>query len=158
MIRKVIERVMAKYEITPESVPEEAEIVNPSIPGNISRSKRFFRTKGFARFEPHSGCTRNWPSAHSWSVLDLKEQKFCHHYGQDCRKCNTKVKPLYEELSVERMAEWACKTHLIRMELREPDHSVDYGDDTEDDSNGPHDQQRCGMCQVLGHACWTKRK
>lgn len=34
MIRKVIERVMPKYEITPESVPEEVEIVNPSIPEN----------------------------------------------------------------------------------------------------------------------------
>ena len=166
MIRTVIKRVMDENKITPENVSGEADISSPSNLKKIFRSKRFFRTKAFAQFEPHSrrkpphsDCKRNWKSAHSWSLLDLREQTLCHHYCQYCKKCGAKVRPLYDESSVERMAQWACKTYLICMRLKEPDQcSVNDGDDKEDNSKGPHDQQRCGMCRLMRRACWKKGK
>ena len=156
--RQMIIEIMAENGITPESVPAELDIVTFSNPGNITGSKRYFNTKGFALFQPHGSCSRKWGSAHSWSVMDLKKQQFRHHFGQGCQKCDGTVQPEYDEQAIRRMAEWACKEHLIRMGLQERQprfNEQDLLDGLVDDTSaGPHDQGRCGMCKQLGRACW----
>ena len=159
MYEQTIRTVMEINGISPENVPEEPEITSPKIPQNIARSKRYFRTKAFAMFKC-SSCKREWPSAHAWSVLDLKEQRFCCFYYQECNQCENKVKPKYDAEAVVRMVKWACKVYQIRMGLREPDGSSEYGDDDdegEENSRGPHDQERCELCRLLGRPCWQKR-
>ena len=154
----IIQDVMEENDITSESIPREVHIKNFTTPGNIRGSRRYFNTKGFARFQPHRGCSRRWGSAHSWSVMDLKRQKFRHHFGQGCQKCDATVQPEYDEEAIRCMAEWACKEHLIRMGLQEREPRFDMQDLLDglvgDPTAGPHDEARCGMCKQLGHACW----
>ena len=154
MYEQTIKTIMEEFGISPKNVPEESEITSPENPKEITTSKRYFRTKAFAMFECEP-CEREWGSAHAWSVLDLREQRFCHFYYQDCKDCESVVEQEYDEEAVERMVNWACKVYQIRMGLRQPDRSSD--DEKEENSGGPHDLERCGMCKLLGHACFTKR-
>ena len=157
MYEETIREVMLDCEVDPRVVPEEPEVVvDPSKPRKLSRSKRYFATRAFALFEAHESCKRHWGSAHSWSILDLKEQEFCHFYGQDCRNCEEAVTPEYDTEAVERMVRWACKVYKIRKGIIEPESGDEDDSDEEENGKGPHDQKRCGMCNVLGHACWTR--
>ena len=152
----IIQEVMAEHEINPDNVPSEPHIRDFTVPSNISGSKRYFNTKGFALFHPHPNTERKdaWGSPHSWSVMDLKRQTFQHHFRQGCKRCDNKIKPHYDNETIRKMAEWACREYEIRMGIIERPVS-DMRDESDRHSNGPHDQSRCGMCQVLGRSCWN---
>ena len=151
--KSIIKRVMDKFNINPEDIPDENNIENPMDPKEIDgSSKRYFRTKAEADYLQHDGCGHSWPSAHSWSVIDLKKQKFHGHYGQDCKKCKRTLTPFYEEGDIERMAEWACRQYLIRIGELERSPAAGFGGQAF--GKGPHEQELCGMCKMLGRECW----
>ena len=162
----IIRQVMAEKDIDPATVPSEDHIRDPSNLDSIKGSRRYFRTKAFARFPRHRvkvpGCGRTWPSAHAWSVMDLKEQRICHRYSQECQKCEGAGDPVYDEDAIRRMAEWACDKYLVRVgrRVREPERKQSFGMGFlldallgVDDSSQPHDRQRCDMCRRLGREC-----
>ena len=160
-----IQEVMEEKNIDPGGIPSERHIRDPSNPGSISGSKRYFRTKAFARFPRHRvkvpGCARTWPSAHAWSVMDLKKQRICHRYSQECQSCEGAGEPVYDEDAIRRMAEWACDEYLVRVgrRVREQRFGMGFlldalGVLAMDESSQPHDRQRCDMCRRLGRECW----
>ena len=151
----IIQEVMAEHNINTENVPSERHIKDFTVPSNISGSKRYFNTKGFALFHPHPNCKRKdkWGSPHSWSVMDLKTQTFRHHFRQGCKMCENKIEPHYDDEAIQKMAEWACREYQIRMKIIERP-VFTARDDSVGHSNGPHDESRCGMCQELKRSCW----
>ena len=155
----IIAEVMEEKNVSPDDIPVESPFV-PSRPANqIDGSKRYFRVKGFAWFREHDNdgitCTRTWPSAHSWCIMDLKQQRIVKRFSQDCQKCEGSAQPEFEEEAIRRMAEYAVKSYLIRSGKLQRD-PLSYVRDPLDDHEGqqPHDQARCGMCQALGRSCW----
>ena len=111
----------------------------------------------FGIYHSHRSRENVWTPTERQTSTD-KKQQFRHHFGQDCQKCDVTVQPEYDEQAIRRMAEWACKEHLIRMGLQERlprFNEQDLLDGLVDDTSaGPHDQGRCGMCKQLGRACW----
>ena len=128
-------------------------------------------------------CQRHWASAHAWCVMDLKTQQIIRYFSQKCQTCEGSADPEFDGDALKRMAEWAVDTFLRRTgrlsSRREPswrrpvrldpeltdfdcalDLDLDLGfgfrdvDVDLDDSKGPHDQARCGMCSKLGRSCW----
>ena len=151
----VIKKVMDKFNINPEDIPDENYIEDPMDPKEIEihrKSKRYFRTRAEADYGQHDECERTWHSVHSWSVIDLKKQKFHGHYGQDCRECGETLTPFYEEDEIEEMTERACRQYLIR--IGELERSPATGSGGQAFGKGPHEQKLCGMCKKLGHECW----
>ena len=150
---------MEEKDIDPARIPSEDHVRDPSNPDSINGSGRYFRTKGFARFPRHRvlvpGCGRTWPSAHAWSVMDLKKQRICHRYSQECQRCEGAGEPVYDEEAIRRMAEWACDQYLVRVgrKSREPYFGM-VAMDALDESSQPHDNRRCDMCRRLGRNCW----
>ena len=162
----IIKEVMDEYNIKPKDIPNEDDpkhpteiyVKDPMDPKEIDRrSKRYFRTKAVGHFRQHDGCRhthRHWFSAHSWSVIDLKKQKFYGHYCQGCKICEQTVTPFYRKSEIKRMAEWACREYLIRIGKLERDFAAGSGGQTFGNSKGPHEQKLCGMCKKLGRECW----
>ena len=133
---------------------------DPSDPGSISRSKRYILVKGYARheheYDSFASCSRWWSSANSWCVIDLKKQRIIHSYGQNCRRCDGKSTPFFEDEAKVRMTEYACKTHLYRTGKLKRARNIHRFPDMKDISGereGHHDMTRCDMCQLLGHCC-----
>ena len=158
-VRAVITEVMEEKGVTAEEIPTEPRAhFNPSSPLSVTHgSKRYFSVKAFARYRAHEGCSRTWASAHSWAIMDLKEQCLIHKFTQDCQKCNGEVPPDFDEDSVRRMAEYAVDTYLRRCgrlspRVRDP---FDFDDlFAALDDRGPHDEGRCAMCRIKGRSCW----
>ena len=154
----IIRQVMAEKDIDPATVPSEDHIRDPSNLDSIKGSRRYFRTKAFARFPRHRvkvpGCGRTWPSAHAWSVMDLKEQRICHRYSQECQKCEGAGDPVYDEDAIRRMAEWACDEYLVRVGRKSREPHFGIGTPEVDESSQPHDNRRCDMCRRMGRDCW----
>ena len=149
----IIKQIMADKGIDPGKIPSEDHIRDPSNPDSIKRSRRYFRTKGFANFPRHiTFCGRRWPSAHAWCVTDLKKQRICHRYSQECQSCEGAGKPVFDAESIMRMAGWACNQYLIRMGLLDTEPPSDK--DAVEESSQPHDRLRCEMCRLLGSDCW----
>ena len=146
---------MKEYGIDPQTVPEEEEISDPTIPANVSQSKRYFIARGLGVFEPHPPCSRRWSSTNSWSVVDLRMHCFFHCYTQACLKCEKKVKPSYDEEAVREMAKVACRQFRARQMPVELLASGGSEDVITEETPVLHDQKRCGMCQALGRPCWT---
>ena len=153
----MIDEVMKANGVTTDEIPRERG-VDPTDLQAITHSKRYFKTKAFASFGLHGGCSRSWKSAHAWCVLDLKEQRIHHKYPQDCQSCNGESMPHFDRDSLVRMAEYAVDMYLKRCGRREwqPRSSTFEFDDMFDalDDRGPHDQARCKMCRLLGRSCW----
>lgn len=153
--KAIIQQVMKENNLDPNSVPSEPHIEDPSDPESIRDSKRYFNTRGSGKFTPddeqETGCHRTWSSAHSWSVMDLKEQEICYRYWQKCKKCEKEVKSVYDKTSIRRMAEWACNECLIRMGLRRREQRSD--EDDPEKPTPPHDIKRCEMCKRKGRKC-----
>ena len=98
----------------------------------------------------------NWYSVHSWSVIDLKEQKFHSHYGQSCKHCEADVQPRYRDVDIRAMAERACSLYLRRVgQEGKEGGGLQHGGRLSDHrvSRRPHDQDRCGMCRRQGDLC-----
>jgi len=130
----------------------------------IKSSKRYFLVKGFAWFNEHIardgwsglGCSRTWPSAHSWCIVDLKMQRIGRRLGQKCQKCEASALPEYDNEALERNAKYAVRSYLRLTGRLERDPLGDWSDVSNAiDSNQPHDQRRCEMCQILGRSCWN---
>lgn len=162
---EVIAKVMMEKGVSPRSIPSEPETDSDDF-DSVKRSRRYFRVKGFAWFKRHktnswSGkfCSRTWPSAHAWCVIDLKRQKIVEKIGQGCQKCEGMSFPEFDEESLERMAEYAVDSYLRKVGKLPPAEPIDDMSilaDALEDSKQPHDEKRCGMCQKLGRSCWKK--
>ena len=160
---EVIARVMKEKGVSARLVPREPK-TNPDSVDAVAISRRYFRVKGFARFQRHQKprgghCGRTWPSAHAWCIMDLKEQGIILKFGQDCQKCEGMVFPEFDEEALERMADYAVDSYLRKIgalpRQHEPLDMSDLGDALED-GKPPHDEKRCHMCQSLGRSCWKK--
>ena len=154
----VIVQVMKEESVTPKDIPFEEHVKNPKIDA-IKGSKRYFKCKAFAWFNYHEGCGRSWPSAHSWCILDLKEQRIHYKFSQGCKGCEGEAEPTFDDEAIKRMATYAVETYLKmigRMEWRND--ALDLTDlaDALDDERGPHDEERCEVCKQLGRSCWKK--
>ena len=161
---EVIAGVMDERGVSARNIPEEPE-TDPEDFDTVRRSWRYFRVKGFARFRRHrdpSGgyCSRTWPSAHAWCIMDLKEQKIIHKFDQNCQQCEGMGLPDFDEKALERMADYAVESYLRKSgrllpRQHEPLDMSDLADALED--NGPpHDEQRCEVCRRLGRSCWKR--
>ena len=147
---------MRKVGLDPEDIPGEEPNVSPEILKTIKKSCRYFHCKAFAEFDVHIPCFHSWKSAHVWCILDLKKRRICRKWRQKCRQCNKKCIPSFDKSSVRRMAEFAvdlCLKRLGRREYEVRDPTYDLSD-MEKSLTGPHDEERCEMCQELGHSCW----
>ena len=156
--RQIITEVMETEGLHPDDIPSEHG-VNPASLQQIKGSRRYYRCKAFASFDEHvdtdpDTCYHSWKSAHAWCVLDLKKQHIAHRWCQECKHCDKKCIPEFDRSAIRRMAEFAvdlCLKQLGRREFEE--RSFDLGD-MERVLAGPHDEERCEMCQALGHSCW----
>ncbi len=146
MEKEYIAEVMEEEDVAVADIPRET----PFSP--MSWSRRYFICKAFALFNRHDECSRNWGSARAWCIIDLKEQRIIHKFDQDCQSCEESVSPEYDDEAVRRMAEYAVKVFLRRSgRLRDP-----YDFDVADAfvaTKGPHDEDRCEMCRLLGRSC-----
>ena len=168
MQKEAIAAVMKKEGLHRHDIPKEAN-VNPRFLEQIKGSCRYFRCKSSASFDEHiqsdtdtsdsddeDQCDHSWVSVHAWCVLDLKKQRIAHRWTQECRQCNKKCIPFFDKSSVLRMAEFAvdlCLKRIGRREYEVRDSRYDLSD-MEKILTGPHDEDRCEMCQELGHNCW----
>ena len=157
----IVAEVMQEKNIDPDDVLHftTRPTCIPYDPHNLDSvrgSQRYFRVRGFAWYRQHNsntGCSRTWASAHSWCILDLREQKIVHRYGQECRTCGGKGTPSFSEEARRRMAEYACQQHLYRTK-REQRPAVDPDmRDLSGQRDGPHDSSNCDMCKLLGNSC-----
>ena len=124
-------------------------------PKDTDDSERYYDVKGFALYTcPKTG--RRWASAQSWGIIDLKKEEICYDFPQYCNKCEGKANPEFTEESIERMAEYAVRQHLIKK--RKEIHAVfkPRGDDDRHETKGPHDEKRCGKCRALRRNCMGK--
>ena len=172
--QRIIAEVMEEKNVSPDDIPVENPFV-PSRPANqIDGSKRYFHVKGFARFNEHDvadddhvqedesddddepRCTRTWPSAHAWCIMDLKEQKIVKRYPQECQRCEGSAQPEFDEEAIRRMAEYAVKSFLIRSGKlqRDPFDFRDLRDSLDHEGQQPHDEARCARCRERGQSCW----
>ena len=157
-VKRIISAEMNKYTITPSDIPNDFG-VNVTNIKEVNKSKRYFRCKGFASFDEHespteSNCDNTWKSQHAWCVLDLKGQCIAHRWYQECKRCNEKSSPWFDEAALERMAEYAVKWYLILVGKRERDKRDT--DDKNPQLGPPHIEAKCEMCKQLGHSCWKK--
>ena len=163
---EVIARVMEEKGVLTHFIRREAR-TDPGDLEAVKKSRRYFRVKGHADFEEHqkSGggyCSHTWHSAHAWCVMDLKEQEIVRKFGQECRQCEEMVLPEFDEDALEEMTEYAADSYLrIIGKLPESqdisddeNESMDASDDEFEHGGNPHDEQRCELCQRLGHSCW----
>ena len=150
--KEIIASVMSEKNVNPMAIPFENGQYNLA---QIGRSKRYYRVKGFAWFNAHISCSRRWASAHSWCIVDLREQVIVHTFKQDCQKCERAVSPTYDDEAVRSMAEYAVDSYLrkVRGVFNFSGFYETLRDD-DDDDRGPHDQGRCEMCKSLGRSCW----
>ena len=165
-VNQIIKEVMEKEGINPREVPDEDDIKDPIDPQEIrSNSQRYFIARGFGHYRQHLGCPvqhHNWHSYYSWSVIDLKEQRFHYHYSQACHKTDivgeVTVKPTYDDTEIEKMAKWACDMYiyLVRTGKRErPTHSSG-GRRGSNKRNKKHNKHGCELCRQLnGKKCYT---
>ena len=153
---EIITEVMEREGLYPEDIPKEHG-VNPANLQQIKGSRRYFRCKAFASFDEHVDadlCHHSWKSAHAWCVLDLRKQRIAHRFCQECKHCEEKCTPDFDRSAVRRMAEFAVDLCLKRLGRREfEERSFDLSD-MERVLTGPHDEERCEVCQSLGHSCW----
>ena len=161
----IIAEVMQEKNIDPDDVLHFTTrptciLYDPHNLDSVRGSQRYFRVRGFAWYRQHdstTGCSRTWASAHSWGILDLREQKIVHRYGQECRTCGGKGTPSFSEEARGRMAEYACQQHLYRTK-REQRPAVDPDmRDLSGQRDGPHDSSNCDMCKLLGNSCNNAR-
>ena len=157
----IVAEVMQQKNIDPDDVFHitTRPTCIPYDPHNLDSvrgSQRYFRVRGFAWYRQHDstiGCSRTWASAHSWCILDLREQKIVHRYGQECRTCGGRGIPSFSEEARGKIAEYACQQHLYRTK-REQRPAVDLDmRDLSGQRDGPHDSSNCDMCKLLGHSC-----
>lgn len=156
--QQTIAQVMAEKGVRLEEVPEELH-VDPRDMEAVRRSKRYHKVKGFARFSAHPPCSRSWASAHAWSVIDLRQQRFREVFPQSCQQCENSVVPDFPDSSVQTMAEYAVDNFLRKVGRlaplqRDPFSFDDFDRFFEEDYKGPHDEGRCDMCKRLGRSCW----
>ena len=154
MYRIIIKETMDKAGLRAENIPRE-EPLDPKKLEVIRRSLRYHRTKGFAKFCCVCGL-RKWGSAHAWCILDLRRQKVAHKYEQQCQSCNAEAKPVFDEESMKKMAQYAVDSYLIKtgklkITKREGDEAWRSSED-----DLPHDERRCNMCSLVGGSCWKK--
>ena len=160
----IIVEVMEENDVHPRDIPSDdaININNGHDLERIKSSKRYFLVKGFAWFKKHeqsdgtSWCSRTWPSAHSWCIVDLKMQRIGRRLGQKCQKCEGNALPEYDDEALKQMAEYAVRSYLRLTGRLERDPLGDWSDVSNAiDSNQPHDEGRCEMCQILGRSCWN---
>ena len=161
----IIAEVMQEKNIDPDDVLHFTTrptciLYDPHNLDSVRGSQRYFRVRGFAWYRQHdstTGCSRTWASAHSWGILDLREQKIVHRYGQECRTCGGKGTPSFSEEARGRMAEYACQQHLYRTKREQrPAVNPDMRD-LSGQRDGPHDSSNCDMCKLLGNSCNNAR-
>jgi len=163
---EVIAKVMEEKGVLTHFIRREAR-TDPGDLEAVKKSRRYFRVKGHANFEEHqkSGggyCSHTWHSAHAWCVMDLKGQELVLTFGQECKQCEEMVHPEFNKDALEEMAEYAVNSYLrIIGKLPQPQYKSDYenksldvSDDKFEYGGNPHDEQRCKLCQRLGHSCW----
>jgi len=162
--RDIIVEVMEENDVHPSDIPDDnaINIEDDHDLKRIKSSRRYFLVKGFAWFKKHehpdrtSRCSRTWPSAHSWCIVDLKRQRIGRWLRQNCRACEGRSLPEYEERVLKRMAEYAVRSYLRLTGRLERDPLEDWSDVSNAiESNQPHDEERCEMCRILGHSCWN---
>ena len=154
-----IAEVMDEKDVLQDDIPKEQPF-DPENLGEIKHSKRYFRCKGFAKFDNHQrrdhNCNRRWASGHAWCIMDLREQSIIHRFTQECQKCEGSAEPEFDRAALRRMAEWAVDTYLRRTGRLSPIQRDPFDmADLHDALNGPHDEERCEMCKQLGHSCWN---
>ena len=135
--------------MTTEEIPWENRFTSPQ---EARYSERYFEAKGFAWFRCQED-GKCWPSAHAWCFIDLKKQRICYRYKQNCKKCEFRTKPGFTESAVTRMARFVVEKYLIR--IGELEILPVSGNDGTMTKGGPHDQDRCGKCKALGRSCWN---
>ena len=156
MYCNVIKAVMRGKNVDPDEIPDEERFDFVAI-RRFRRSKRYYRIKGFASFSCPR-CRRSWHSAHSWCVLDLREQYVAHKFGQECQMCKRKAKPrytkpVYSRDDMTKMAEFAVDMYLRKIG-RLPWRSKEVDAPVVVTGRPPHDEGRCEMCKALGRSCW----
>jgi len=164
--RDIIVEVMEEKDVDPSDIPRDDTINidndHDLESSRIKSSKRYFLVKGFAWFKKHeqpdgtSQCSRTWPSAHSWCIVDLKMQRIGRRLSQKCQICEGSALPEYDNEALKQMAEYAVRSYLRLTGRLERDPLGDWSDVSNViDSNQPHDEGRCEMCKILGRSCWN---
>ena len=156
MYREVIGEVMAENKVRNIDIPREIHFnvydVVKYLLRNLKHSLRYYRTKGFARF--CCTCGRRWFSAHSWCVLDLREQCVARRFAQDCNACECEAMPTFSREDMRLMAVYAVNRYLEKVGRRQrPVRDCDYSKVVQND-RGPHEEGMCEICKALGHSCW----
>lgn len=157
-IRSIIQEEMEEQEVAIEDIPVEGKFMGPE---NHKHSLRYIEMKGFAWFTctkgHNKGNCKRWPSAHSWCFIDLREQRICYRYTQDCNvhDCEADIGPEFTEESIREMAQRAVRQFLRRIgRLRGATNNNHDGNPRDHDKGGPHDEKRCSKCRRLGRSCW----
>ena len=152
-IKDIIRDALDEYDISARRIPYEYQPFR--TPHDAQRSRRYLEVRGFAWFSCPQKHHR-WASANAWCFIDLKKQAICYSYKQSCKKCESKVKPVFLDDSVEKMADIVAVRYLKMIgkwddSYDDSDEGSDY--DEEPRRAGPHDEERCGKCQRLGYRC-----
>ena len=146
IIKQIILEALKSEEVGPEDVPhEEPFVLTDDV---IRKSHRFFEKYGTGNFS----CPTNdnhWPSVYSRCFIDLKEQTICYRYYQNCKKCETEVRPTYSYEVIEKMAMYAVDSFLIRTGRKEKEEKGGYQNRQ---IRGEHDETRCEKCKS-GQRC-----
>ena len=157
MYKKIITETMKEKGVRADTIPREKGLDVNDLEA-IRRSLRYYRTKGFASF--FCSCRpRNWKSAHAWCILDLRRQKVAHKYEQKCQKCESWVKPIFDEECMKRMARYAVDNYLIKTRrMRRPlQRDDDDGRIKRNEDELPHDEKGCRVCELVRGSCWKKK-
>ena len=141
---------MEKHGIKTKDIPSEKMFSPRRIKSIHKRSKRYIEAKGFAWFKCHHK-HRKWPSANAWCIFDLKKQKICYRYSQDCKKCNLSKKPVYSEATLERMADFAVRKLSTR--LGYPCAGPTTAKNLSMLTKKFHDRHRCEKCTIFKRRC-----
>ena len=142
---------MDEYNVIKRKVPYEQPF--QWYQDDYRESKRYCLVKGFAWFN-YCDCENGWSSAHAWCVIDLKMQKVCRRYKQECKKCEIEVRPIFTQEAIEKMVTYAVRVYLIKIGAMKPKHRPST--ETDETIRGRHDQRRCEMCKIRGRSCWKR--
>ncbi len=145
-IKEIILDAMEKEGVLPSDIPKEKSFYEGL---NIRGSKRYFEKHGVGHYDCDEE-DNDWNSVFSWCIIDLKKQKICYRYYEQCKKCETKAWPQFSYETIEKLAHLTVESFLFRTGRKE---RPERQGDPIRRIRGPHDEERCEKCIETGQRC-----